>query len=118
MTSSPVVIDGFYGPLTVTISSGNEAQFSIDDGEWTSGPATISAGQTLRVRHKNASEPGTLVTTTLTIGLPSGVGAVSQTFTTLTAAPTPAPALETLGALALGAALVAAGAARVQSKDA
>jgi hypothetical protein len=92
-TSAPATIGGFIGPLLVTISSGNEARFSIDGGPWTSSPAFITAGQTVRVSHRTSAVDGSAITTTLRIGVPSGVLATSAMFRTFSMVGdgTPAP---------------------------
>lgn len=119
ITSDPAVITGFIGPLTVSVSAGNDAQFSIDDGEWTSTPASIVSGQSLRVRHTSSANPGELTTTTVTVGLPNGASRTVQTFVTLTTTEAVGvPAFSTVGAVVLGASLLGAGvAAGVRASD-
>ncbi|MCQ8103499.1 PhoX family protein [Methylomonas sp. SURF-2] len=83
--SESVAIDGFIGPLTVSIGGGNNAEFSIDEGNWTNEAASIEAGQTLRVRHLSAETIGEAVETTVTIGLSSGASRTTAAFRTTTA---------------------------------
>jgi len=91
VTSELVTIDGFYGPLSVSISAGNGAQLSIDDGAWTSAPAAIEAGQAVRVRHLSAATIGEAVETTLSIGLDNGASRTSAPFRTVTSEPDTVP---------------------------
>jgi hypothetical protein len=91
VTSDPVRIDGFLGPLVVTISAGNDAQFSINEGQWTTAPTAIVAGDSVRVRHTSAAGIGEVVETTLTVGLPSGVSRTDAVFFTVTSEPDEVP---------------------------
>jgi hypothetical protein len=118
VTSDPALITGFLGPLTVSISAGNDAQLSIDDGEWTTTPASIVDGQSLRVRHTSSPNPGEVTTTTVTVGLPNGASKTAQTFQSLTVEAVGVPAISTLGAAALGVALLGAGVAATSRSDA
>ena len=92
VTSEAVTIGGFLGPLTVTVSAGNNGEISIDGGAWTSAPSQILAGQTLRVRHVSAEIIGEARETTVTVGLPNGVSPRSAVFRTVTSAPDTLPA--------------------------
>jgi uncharacterized protein len=109
-TSAAVAITGFLGPLTVSISAGNDAAFRIDGGEWTSAPAPITAGQMLQVRHTSAANGGELTSTTVTVGLANGASSTVQSFVTETTAVVQAPALPASGVAVLGAALLGAAA--------
>jgi uncharacterized protein len=88
--SAPVAIQGFLGPLVVTISGGNDAQFSIDGGAWTSAPTEIVAGQTVRIRHTSAATIGDSVQTTLAVGLANGASSTTGVFRSVTSAPSTA----------------------------
>ncbi len=92
VTSEPVTITGFLGPLVVTLSAGNGGELSIDGGAWTSAPSQIMAGQTLRVRHTSSGVIGEARETTVTVALPSGVGKRSAIFRTVTSEPDTRPA--------------------------
>ncbi|MDO8940571.1 MAG: DUF839 domain-containing protein [Methylicorpusculum sp.] len=83
--SEPVTIQGFIGPLTISISQDNEAVFSIDGGEWTNEATDIEAGQNVRVRHLSADIVGDAVDTVVTVGLPSGASRTTAVFRTVTA---------------------------------
>lgn len=109
VTSEPVSLEGFLGPLQVSLSPGNDAELSIDDGPWIVGPASIEAGQSLRVRHTSSSNAGEATDTTVTVGLTNGVSQTSASFSsfTLGAAPTPLPWVVGAG---VGAGLLALGA--------
>ncbi|MEY4581455.1 MAG: hypothetical protein RL701_6158 [Pseudomonadota bacterium] len=111
VSSAPVIVTGFIGPLTVTVSTDHQAEFSIDEAAWTNSPTTILAGQSLRVRHTSAATSGATATTTVTVGLPNGLSQTQQLFTTVSVeAAQSVPALSNMAAIALGAALVGAGA--------
>jgi uncharacterized protein len=84
VTSELVTIDGFLGPLTVSISAGNAAEFSIDDGAWTTAPTAIEAGQAVRVRHLSSATIGEAVETSLSIGLDNGASRTTGVFRTVT----------------------------------
>lgn len=111
--SEPVLLEGFLGPMQVSVSPG--AELSVDGGEWVLGPVTVVAGQYVSVRHTNAGTPDTATETTLRVGLPSGGGTpTSAVFRTVTAqaAPTPIPGV---AAAAVGIGIAALGAQRVAS---
>lgn len=92
VTSEAVPIVGFLGPLTVTLGTENGGEFSIDGGAWTSAPAQIVAGQTLRVRHLSAAAIGEARETTVVVGLPNGVSPRAAIFRTVTSQPDTLPA--------------------------
>jgi uncharacterized protein len=92
VTSEPVTIGGFLGPLTVAVSAGNNGEIAIDGGAWTSAPSQIFAGQTLRVRHVSAAVIGEARESTVVVGLPSGVSPRSAVFRTVTSEPDTLPA--------------------------
>jgi hypothetical protein len=83
--SDPVTIDGFEGTLMVSISAGNQAVFSINDGAWGNQPASIEAGQILRVAHLSAANIGEAIESLVTIGLDSGASRTDAVFRTVTA---------------------------------
>jgi len=91
VSSDLVTIDGFYGPLVVSISAGNSAEFSIDDGPWTTVPSSIVAGQAVRVRHLSSPTVGKAIDTTLSIGLANGLSNTSSVFRSVTSNPDAVP---------------------------
>lgn len=71
ITSNAVTVSGITGPTSISVSSNNDSQYSINDGPFTSSAGIVSSGQTVKVRHTSAADAGTgnsVVTTTLTIG--------------------------------------------------
>jgi hypothetical protein len=91
VVSDAVTVGGFLGPLTVTISSDYEAAFKIDDGAWTNQAATITAGQTLRVRHTSGATIGEARETTVAVGLTNGASRTTAVFHTVTSEPDTIP---------------------------
>jgi hypothetical protein len=91
VTSELVTIDGFLGPLTVTISAGNSAEYSVDDCVWTTAPTVIEAGQAVRVRHLSSATIGEVIETTLTVGHDNGIAKTSGVFRTGTSEPDTIP---------------------------
>lgn len=91
VSSDLVTIDGFYGPLVVSISAGNSAEFSVDDGPWTTVPTSIVAGQAVRVRHLSSPTVGQAIDTTLSIGLGNGLSDTSSVFRSVTSNPDAVP---------------------------
>jgi hypothetical protein len=89
--SEPVTLTGFLGPLQVSISAGNGAEFSIDGGAWGNAPVSVEAGAVLRVRHTSAPDIGGAVVTTVSVGLPSGASRTDGLFRTVTSAPDTIP---------------------------
>jgi glycerophosphoryl diester phosphodiesterase len=72
-TAAPVASEartmtGFTGTLAVNVSGAGSPQYKIGSGAFTSAPGTISAGQTLSVRHTSASTPSTETVSTVTVG--------------------------------------------------
>jgi predicted acyl esterase len=72
-TAAPVASEartmtGFTGTLAVSVSGAGSPQYKIGSGVFTSAPGTISAGQTLSVRHTSASTPSTETLSTVTVG--------------------------------------------------
>jgi len=65
ITSDPVTITGINGAAPISVTNGT---YSIDGGAFTAAPATVTNGQSVRVRHTSADASGTVVTTTLTVG--------------------------------------------------
>ena len=80
--SNSATITGIDVAVSISVSNG---QYRINGGTYTSEPGTISAGQTLQIRHQSAANSLTTVTTTAT------VGTVSRDFssTTLQASTSP-----------------------------
>jgi len=92
VTSEAVTITGFLGPMVVSIGSENGGEFSINGSAWTNVPSQITAGETLRVRHLSSGTIGEARETTVTVGLPNGVGQRSAVFRTVTSEPDNLPA--------------------------
>jgi hypothetical protein len=65
VTSNMVTIAGISGSVAVSVANG---QMNVNGGGWTSSPTTISAGQTLQLRHTTSASLNTAVTTTVTVG--------------------------------------------------
>lgn len=116
-TSEPATISGFLGPLTVTVSGQNNAEFSIDGGAWTNAPTTIVAGQSLRVRHNASSTIGGSTTSVVSIGLANGASRTTQSFTTVSVEPAPVPSSSPLTTAVIGATLLGAGAAALSAQQ-
>ncbi len=110
VTSDLVTLDGFLGPLLVTISQGNDSELSLDGGAWSNLPVSVDAGTTLRVRHTSAATAGAATETEVTVGLPNGASETSAVFRSVTlagvaAVPLPAWSLR----LGVGAGLLVLG---------
>jgi hypothetical protein len=91
ITSELVTLEGFYGPLVVSVSEGNDAVFSIDDGAWTTTPQSVVAGQAVRVRHLSSGVIGEATESTVSVGLPNGASRTSAAFRTVTSEPDTVP---------------------------
>jgi hypothetical protein len=90
--SELVTIDGFYGPMVVSISQEHDAEFSIDELDvWTNLPATITSGQVLRVRLTSAEIIGESADLVVTVTHPQGLTSTSATFHTVTSDPDTIP---------------------------
>jgi len=85
VTSAAVTITGITAPATVTVSGEGSPQFSVNGTTFRSTAATITNGQTLRVRLTSASTTDTKRTATVT------VGGVPATFEVTTGSTTPDP---------------------------
>jgi hypothetical protein len=81
--SAAVSLTGINAPAAITVSNGS---YSIDGAAYTSAPGQLGPGQQVRVRHTSATNFGTTVSSTLTIG------GVSGTFTSTTEAEDTIPA--------------------------
>jgi hypothetical protein len=68
VTSEARTIIGIDTPTAVSVSGGTSPQYSINGGAWTASGGTITDGQTLRVRHISATDPGTASITSVTVG--------------------------------------------------
>ncbi len=75
--SAAVAITGINAPASVTITGG---EYAINDGEWTSGQGSVSAGQSIKLRVQSAAAFETAATATVM------VGDVAATFSVTTAA--------------------------------
>ncbi len=76
VTSSVVIIRGINAPAVVAVLSG---EVSVDGGSFTTAPAPVREGASLRVRARSSSTPGAAVTVLLS------VGGVSASFVVVTA---------------------------------
>lgn len=115
VTSEAVLLEGFFGPLSLSVSPGGEV--SIDGGSWVAGPVSVTSGQSISVRHVSASDPNTATLTTVSVSLPNGSNAQSAEFRSVTLAPVPAPVpVPWAAAAAIGAGLAALGAQQVQNR--
>lgn len=76
VVSAPVTVSGINVPASISVTGG---EYSLDGGAFTSTSATVSNGQSVRVRHTAAVTVNTATNTTLTIG------GVEGTFTSVTA---------------------------------
>jgi hypothetical protein len=94
VTSEAVTVDGFCGPLVVSVSQGNEAELRVNDGVWTSEPTAIEARDRLRVRHTSAARAGEVVETVVAIGLPNGASRTETVFFSMTSTSGPKPESE------------------------
>ena len=68
ITSETKTPSGFSEPLPVSVTTADGAQYSVAGAAYTNAPGTITAGQTLRVRHTSASSAETPVVTVVTVG--------------------------------------------------
>ncbi|WP_209422667.1 DUF1566 domain-containing protein [Melaminivora jejuensis] len=84
VTSEAVTIAGLNSPAAISVEHG---EYQIDAGPWSTSPATVEQGQSVRLRHTSSAAYASSSTSTLTIGGVSG----SFTSTTQAAAPAPEP---------------------------
>lgn len=91
VTSESVTVAGFVGQLLLTISVGNEAQYSINGGEWTDQPGWVAAGDAVHVRHLSSATVGEATETFVTIGLPNFLTETVATFRSVTSEPARTP---------------------------
>jgi hypothetical protein len=89
--SEEVTLDGFYGPLILTIGEGGEAMFSVNEGEWTNLPTTVLAGDSIRVRHTSSPNIGEVTETVVAVGLENGASRTDAVFYSVTSEPDTAP---------------------------
>ena len=68
VTSEAKTLSGVTGSLAVSVSGGNNPQYRIDSGAFTSAPGSVGNGQTVTVRHLSAASPTTASITTVTVG--------------------------------------------------
>jgi hypothetical protein len=90
ITSEAFTIDGFLGPMVLSITQTNGAQYSLDGAAWTSEPTVIETGVSLRVRHVSASGVDEVAETTVTVVQETGAGRTEGVFFSHTARPTAA----------------------------
>jgi hypothetical protein len=77
ITSNAITVSGINTSAGISVNGG---QYSVDGGGFTTTAASVTSGQSVRVRHVSAATFNTATNTTLTIG------GVSDTFTSTTAA--------------------------------
>ena len=77
ITSDLVTMDGFYGPMVVSISGKPSLELSVDDGAWQKGPVTIVAGQALRLRQLSSTKINEAFYGFVTVALPNGLNPVT-----------------------------------------
>lgn len=85
LISAPVTITGISAPAPISVSGAPSAAYSLDGGAFTSAPATVADGASVRVRVTASSTPGAVTNATL------AVGGVEDTFTVTTRADAPPP---------------------------
>ena len=85
LTSAPVTITGISAPAPMSVRGPPSVAYSVDGGPFTSAPATVAEGASVRVRVTASSIPGAVTNATL------GVGGVEDTFTVTTRADAPPP---------------------------
>ena len=87
VVSNAVTITGINAPSPISVSGG---EYQLDGGTWLKGArkevATVTNGQTVRVRHTSSASDSTTVSTTLVIG---GVSATFSPTTLATSVPPP-----------------------------
>jgi hypothetical protein len=87
VVSDSITLDGFEGPLLLSISPEHDAQYSIDEGTWSNLPVSVYAGDSIRVRHLSAANVGDVAQTTLSVGLANGATETQGVFVTVTSEP-------------------------------
>lgn len=75
--SNAITVSGINAAANISVTGG---EYQINGGTWASSAGTVTAGQTVKVRHTTSASNSTTTDTTLTIG------GVSDTFTTTTVA--------------------------------
>ena len=68
VSSEAKTVSGFEGTLPVSVSAGAGAQYRVGSGSFTSAAGSISAGQTLSIRHTSAVSANTATMTVVTVG--------------------------------------------------
>lgn len=91
VTSEAAILDGFIGPLVLSLGEGSEAEFSVNEGAWTQLPATVFAGDSVRVRHTSAPNIGEVTETVVSVGLTNGSSRTDTIFYSVTSEPDTAP---------------------------
>jgi hypothetical protein len=91
VTSEEVILGGFHGPLTLTISDANSAELSVNDGAWTNLPTVVFAGDALRVRHVSSPNIGEVTETVIAVALPNGSSRTDTVFYSVTSEPDTIP---------------------------
>ena len=73
ITSEALTLSGFADTLPVSIAGGNAPQYRIGSGAFTNSPGSVTAGQTLTVRHISAATAATASSSTVTVGTGTAV---------------------------------------------
>jgi hypothetical protein len=73
------------------VEPGSEAEFSVNDGEWTSLPTTVFAGDSVRVRHTSSPNIGEVTETVVAVGLENGASRTDTVFYSVTSEPDTVP---------------------------
>jgi uncharacterized protein len=110
IVSEAVLLEGFVGPLQLSVTGGGEV--SVDGGDWSAGPVSVTAGQFFSVRHTSADTAGTATRTTVVVGSPNGINTTSATLVSITVAPVATP-IPWGAAVAVGTGVAALGARRL-----
>lgn len=63
--SNQVTITGIDTPVNIAVEDG---EYKVNDGDYTSTASSVSAGDTVKVRHTTSAETNTSVTTVVTVG--------------------------------------------------
>ncbi|HUR40926.1 MAG TPA: hypothetical protein VM240_07115, partial [Verrucomicrobiae bacterium] len=68
VTSEAKTITGFDGTLAVSVTGEGSPQYKVGTAAFTSTPGSITAGQTLTIRHTSSSQASTAHTSVVTVG--------------------------------------------------
>ncbi len=91
VTSEEVTLEGFDGPLVLTLSGPSSAEVQVNGGDWTSSSLEVFAGDSLRVRHVSSPSIGEVTETVVAVALSSGQGRTEAVFYSVTSEPDTVP---------------------------